>query len=213
MVYCIIFVQRIHQKALLDWLCHRNIQFCQYWLFTINSYLSFLNIISIDLKVWGYPTLPISWFINFNGWIMIRNFVILYGKMKGIDWSGWDVVVFFHPLFRWHTYRMSKKRFAIHSNFWVNYFKVNRVSERTFYLVEFSCISFSDRLYLFTYLLKLFSFVWYVQFILTLQFFVFSLHKWLSSLLSLKSYTWDIGVFKLSRTSNMELFPKRVDVF
>ena len=85
MVYCIIFVQRIHQKALLDWLCHRNIRFCQYWLFTINSYLSFLNIISIDLKVWGYPTLPIWWFINFNGWIMIENFVILCGKMKGID--------------------------------------------------------------------------------------------------------------------------------
>ena len=45
--------QRIYQKAFLNW-------FCQYLFFWINSSLFFLNIFSIDLKVWGYPTVLIS---------------------------------------------------------------------------------------------------------------------------------------------------------
>ena len=53
-------------KKSFNWLCHRNIWLCQYWLFSVNGQLSFLSIISIDLKVWGYPALLISWFINFK---------------------------------------------------------------------------------------------------------------------------------------------------
>ena len=32
----------------------------------MNSQLSFLNVTSIDFKVWSYPTLLISWFVNFR---------------------------------------------------------------------------------------------------------------------------------------------------
>ena len=51
--------QWIYQKAFLNW-------FCQYVLLSINNWLSFPNITSIDLKAWGYSTLLISWFINFK---------------------------------------------------------------------------------------------------------------------------------------------------
>ena len=55
----LIFGQRIHWKAsksFLSWLC-------QYLLFSINR--CFLNIFFNRLKVCGYPTLLISWFISF----------------------------------------------------------------------------------------------------------------------------------------------------
>ena len=56
----LIFGQWIHWKAsksFLSWLC-------QYLLFSINR--CFLNIFFNRLKVCGYPTLLISWFISFN---------------------------------------------------------------------------------------------------------------------------------------------------
>ena len=69
--------QWIYQKALLNWLC-------KYLLFSqsIVNYVSFLNIFSIDLKVWAYPTLVISWFISFSLIFLIKLFCYITKKSR-----------------------------------------------------------------------------------------------------------------------------------
>ena len=46
-------------KAFLSWLC-------RHFLFSIKRWLYFFNRFFNRLKVWGYPTLLLSWFINFK---------------------------------------------------------------------------------------------------------------------------------------------------
>ena len=63
-VYCIICGQWIYH---LNWFCQLYIVYIViYWVFWINISLSFLNIILIGVKMCGYPTVLILWFINFN---------------------------------------------------------------------------------------------------------------------------------------------------
>ena len=55
-----------------------NIYFSQ----SIVNYVSFLDIFSIDLKVWAYPTLVISWFISFNLIFLIKLFCYITKKSR-----------------------------------------------------------------------------------------------------------------------------------
>ena len=88
-VYCIICSQRINQKAFSNWLS----QYLSFLDFLINRFYpvkkckklfliwsififprNFFQYIFPDGKVWGYPTLVISWFSDFNYYSKILTF-------------------------------------------------------------------------------------------------------------------------------------------
>ena len=76
-------------KSFLNWLC-------LYLLFLVNSSLSFLYNFSIDLKVWGYPTWLILWFINFK---TNRMGSTKWSYHKGRSFAS-DYLIFFKNLFQ-----------------------------------------------------------------------------------------------------------------
>ena len=113
----LIFGQRIHWKAsksFLSWLC-------QYLLFSINR--CFLNIFFNRLKVCGYPTLLISWFILALMWNLrhiwqdedIHSYR-LHEKYQQSDWlRGVHYWPYFYSVFNMCILWLNKKKMQ-HSN-------------------------------------------------------------------------------------------------